>query len=78
MFVGCDLPSPLIHLANGPILVSAFADVTMGGDDCHEDDDDDDDDDYDDADDDDEDNIPSWVFADVMRGRAERGRSGQS
>ena len=72
MFVGCDLPSPLIHLANGPTLVSAFADVTMGGDDYHEDDDDDD------ADDDDEDNIPSWVFADVMRGRAERGRSGQS
>ena len=52
MFVGCDLPSPLIHLANGPTLVSAFADVTMGGDDCHEDEDDDDD--YDDDDDDDD------------------------
>ena len=30
MFVGCDSPSPLVHLANGPTLVSAFADVTIG------------------------------------------------
>ena len=69
-------------LSSRPLLTSP-----LGGGDCHEDDEDDDDDgvdddeddDADDADDDrDDDDILSSVFADVKRGRAGRGRSGQS
>ena len=83
--MGCDLPSPPIHLANGPTLSSRHLLTSpWGGYDCHEDDRDhdddfdDDDDAHDDYDDEDEENISSWVFADVMRERAGRGRSGQT
>ena len=70
---------PPIHLANGPTLSSRHLLTSpWGGYDCHEDDDDDDACDDDDDDDEDEENISSWVFADVMRERAGRGRSGQT
>ena len=70
-------PPPRSIWQTAPLSSRHLLTSPWGGYDCHEDDDDDDDacDDYDDED---EENISSWVFADVMRERAGRGRSGQT